>query len=405
MTARRAPVLLTFLLLVPFARPRAEDTAEDFEKSATRKLEAGDDAGAIADYDRALKLDPNFATAYVNRAAAKLDAGDFGGASADIDRAFNLGEDSSAAYINRSFVENQIGDYDGSMKDANKVLARDPKCGEAYFNRSYAKHFKGEDVGALADIDRAMELGPETMDVYLARGIVRAALGDARGAIEDETKEIALKPGYAGAYKARARARLLNEDAAGAAADAGKGVELAPDDWDAYFLRGMCEMTLGYDRAAAGDFDRAIGDVDFDMARASADSYASDLGRHQEVSAYYHFFRLIAMRRLHRPHPEEGLALASAKWEAGWTKTVALYLLGKMAEKDFLEQADAGDIKTKLGHQVEAFYYAGMTHLFKKDTGAAAALFEKSVATNQRQYSEFLLARIELSRLKPEHRP
>lgn len=46
-------------------------------RGAARML-AGDFEGAIADHDLAIKLDPSFHTAYVNRAAARSRRGDNG---------------------------------------------------------------------------------------------------------------------------------------------------------------------------------------------------------------------------------------------------------------------------------------------------------------------------------------
>ena len=47
--------------------------------------------GAIADYNQAIKINPNYALAYNNRGNIKRTKGDIDGAIADFDRAIKLG--------------------------------------------------------------------------------------------------------------------------------------------------------------------------------------------------------------------------------------------------------------------------------------------------------------------------
>ena len=54
------------------------------------KHKLGDREGAIADFDRAIELNPNHAGAYYNRGSAKSDLGDQAGAEADRKRAIEL---------------------------------------------------------------------------------------------------------------------------------------------------------------------------------------------------------------------------------------------------------------------------------------------------------------------------
>ena len=61
-----------------------------FIKSGKAKFDEGDYRGAIADYSRAIELNPDYANAYYNRGIAKSKLGDHDGAEADRNRAAEL---------------------------------------------------------------------------------------------------------------------------------------------------------------------------------------------------------------------------------------------------------------------------------------------------------------------------
>ena len=50
-------------------------------------------AEAIADFDSAIRLDPNYVNAYQNRAAARGGLGDTAGSNADLEKARELSKD------------------------------------------------------------------------------------------------------------------------------------------------------------------------------------------------------------------------------------------------------------------------------------------------------------------------
>ena len=80
-------------------------SAEDFFKAGDAKRAKGDMEGAIADYCRAIELDPRAAAAYCNRGIAKKAKDDSEGAIADYNRAIELDPKDATAYYNRGIAK------------------------------------------------------------------------------------------------------------------------------------------------------------------------------------------------------------------------------------------------------------------------------------------------------------
>ena len=88
-------------------KSRAEPkSAQDYFRRAMRRYRSQDRAGAIADFDRAIQLQPNFPDAYNNRGIVKGSLGDKALAIADYSQAIALNpkffEDRKSTRLNSS---------------------------------------------------------------------------------------------------------------------------------------------------------------------------------------------------------------------------------------------------------------------------------------------------------------
>ena len=86
-------IIFTLTLLVSFIS--FGQTAEEYFSSALDKAKANDYYGAIADYTKAIELNPKDASAYNNRAASKYFSNDLKGACEDAKKSASLGYDAS----------------------------------------------------------------------------------------------------------------------------------------------------------------------------------------------------------------------------------------------------------------------------------------------------------------------
>ena len=128
----------------------------------TARLEVGDAAGAVADFDRYLELAPGDPDGLLNRAAAKFRTGDDRGAVADLDAAERRGSTRTRLFALREQAKRRLGDTAGADRDRQTFLEHLPTDALSWNVRGeYKLASSPRDVpGALADFDAALKLDP-----------------------------------------------------------------------------------------------------------------------------------------------------------------------------------------------------------------------------------------------------
>ena len=194
----------------PLAEGNRSISAETYLTWGNTKYDLGNYTGAIADYDSAIRLNPDYATAYYNRGIAKDDLGQYFAAIADYDIAIRLNPDYANAYNNRGIVKSNLGQHFAAIADFDIAIRLKPDHAEAYYNRGLAKGMLGQHFAAIADYDSTIRLKPDYATAYYNRGNAKYKLDQHFAAIADYDIAIRLNPDYAQAYYNRgiAKARL-----------------------------------------------------------------------------------------------------------------------------------------------------------------------------------------------------
>jgi tetratricopeptide (TPR) repeat protein len=227
--------------------------ADDYFASAKQKTIKGDNRGAVADLNRAIQLDPNYAQAYIFRGvlkAARLN--DTQGALADLNRAIEINPSYLLAYLSRGLLKyEKLNDIQGALADFDRSIQLDLNNALAYSNRGALKYEKLNDPqGALADINRAVQLDPQNSGDYNIRGQIKGGFNDNQGALADYNQAIKLDPNYALAYGNRGKLKVLKlNDTQGAFADFNHAIKLNPNYTIAYIARGYLKHQKLGDRA------------------------------------------------------------------------------------------------------------------------------------------------------------
>jgi tetratricopeptide (TPR) repeat protein len=186
---------------------------------------------ALADYAQAVRLDPTYVRAYRNRLNLLEQRGDLKGMAANYLRLAEVDQPNRADHLYHAGVALRgLGDRAGARKQFDAALAADPQHVDALYERALLRFAQGDRTGAIADFDAALRLSPRAANAYYARGLARAALGDNNAAIGDFDAALKLKADYAEALLGRAAAYHGAGKDAQARADLDRLATLSPDE-------------------------------------------------------------------------------------------------------------------------------------------------------------------------------
>jgi tetratricopeptide (TPR) repeat protein len=133
----------------------------------------GDSKSAMADYDQALRINPNFLLGYNNRGGARFRSRDYQGAMADFDRVLRINPNYASGYGDRGVVRYALGDYQGAIADHNQALKINPNDADIYFSRGNARDKLGDKQGTLNDYEKSAELYQQRGDIKSYEQVIR----------------------------------------------------------------------------------------------------------------------------------------------------------------------------------------------------------------------------------------
>ncbi len=161
---------------------KSKEATEQYNRGLERH-NAGDIAGAIAFYTRAIELDGKYADAYNNRGVAYMTQKDYGAAVADFTRSIELAP-SDNAYNNRGSILFNQQKTEAAIVDFTEGIKLKPSA-EEYANRGVAYQQTNRDALALTDYGRAIELNPKFGRAYVLRGLLLLKSGQDAAARKD----------------------------------------------------------------------------------------------------------------------------------------------------------------------------------------------------------------------------
>jgi tetratricopeptide (TPR) repeat protein len=146
--------------------------------------QGGDVAGALADYESALVIAPNFLEGWMHRGALLTETGRGTDALASYDRAQALAPQSGDVWYNRGVALQDMGRDADALEAYGQSVKFAPDFPDAWNNRGALLRKMGKTDEALASFARALKLNPAHPQALTNKAEVEAALSPAPGDVK-----------------------------------------------------------------------------------------------------------------------------------------------------------------------------------------------------------------------------
>ncbi|ANP47550.1 hypothetical protein ATE48_17390 [Candidatus Viadribacter manganicus] len=201
----------------------------------------------------------DLAIALINRGNVYAAQGDNARAIADYDKAIRLNPKDADAFYNRGNAHSAQGDNARAIADYDQAIGLNPQDVDAFYNRGIAHGAQGDNARAIADYDQAIRLNPQNADAFYNRGNAYSAQGNYARAIADYDQVILLNPQDAEAFNTRCWTRALwGRQLDLALADCNSSLRIRSNDPHTLDTRGLVYLRSGAFHAALADYDAAL---------------------------------------------------------------------------------------------------------------------------------------------------
>ena len=167
--------------------------AEAYGNRGSIFAQQGKNSLALADYDKAIELDPTMGGLFFNRAQLYFEAGDYDRAMADYSKSIEIRPDHARSYHMRGQCFSFKQQLDAAIADYSKAIEIDPTVAVFYYDRAVDYLAKKEYIAAIADCTESIKLDPLYFRTYSLRGQAYLLKGENKNAIADFKKLLEFK--------------------------------------------------------------------------------------------------------------------------------------------------------------------------------------------------------------------
>ncbi|ELP55199.1 tetratricopeptide repeat family protein [Microcystis aeruginosa TAIHU98] len=213
---------------------------------------------ALSDWNKAIKINPNYAEAYVNRGNLYSDLQKYDLALSDYSKAIDINRNDAVAYYNRGLLYYNQQKYDLALSDYSKAIDINPNDAEAYYNRGILYYNQRKYDLALSDYSKAIDINPNYAEAYNNRGLLYYNLQKYELALADYNQAIRINPNFALAYNNRGNLYSDLQKYDLALSDYSKAIDINRNYAYAYVNRGVLYYNQQKYDLALSDYNKAI---------------------------------------------------------------------------------------------------------------------------------------------------
>ncbi|MCF7972446.1 MAG: tetratricopeptide repeat protein [Phycisphaerae bacterium] len=158
---------------------------------------------AISLFSDAIELNPNYASAWANRAIVYLNLGDPQIALQDIDHAIDLYPEMPEAFNTRGLILSKKQDYENAIQAFNTAIQLNSRFAKAYNNRGVNYWKLGQYEKSIRDYSEALRLKSDYVSAYVNRATVYGYMERYEEAVRDCSLAIQYAPACYQAYQSR----------------------------------------------------------------------------------------------------------------------------------------------------------------------------------------------------------
>ncbi len=216
-------------------------------------------AGAEQDFTRAIEIagDALGGVPWAERGQMRRWLGDMAGALADSDHAVLIDPENGAVWLDRGAVHYARNAFDDAERDFARGLELAPRSAAGWQKRALGKIFTGDDAGAVLCATTALDLDPKDILSLCVRAQARLHLGELDGASSDAAAVLAREPRWPSALTARADVARRQGRGDEAARDLEVAISRDRASPFAFTARGLLRAELGQVDDALADLDQA----------------------------------------------------------------------------------------------------------------------------------------------------
>ncbi len=296
-----------------------------------------DPASQLAEFDRAIALDPTYYWGYFGRAYLLAEQGEIEQAIAAFKTARDLRPDNPRPYLFLGYLYTLTGQVDAAVESYHNAIRLDPRQPLPYRRLASLYVQRGEFPLAIEAYRTAAKLDAQDAQSRFYLGNLLKDSGDIEGAVEALELAVEIQPGFVDAWRNLGLIHHERGELERASAAYERAAEFDPDSSVVSYLLGVARLRMEKYDAAAQAFQRVI-HIEPDQGRAYyfLGEIARRQGDHQQAAAAYER----AAKSL-GPHPEVYYRLGRAYAAIGkYGQSIAVLRISV----DLLKEAPEGDV-------------------------------------------------------------